>query len=93
VTELDQISAAIGRLQEAQESAERQRARIFEQLARIAEQTSEIPGLANRIEAMEPHVEDYRRLKQRGIGVLGVIAVGGSLLGAWFRELWDRFWP
>ena len=90
---LDQISAAIGRLQEAQENAERQRERMFEKLDSIAVQTAELPALARRIGEMEPHVEDYKRLKQRGVGVLGLIAVAGSLLGAWVRELWEGFWP
>lgn len=90
---LDQISAAIGRLQEAQANAARQRERMFEKLDGIAAQTAEIPALARRIGEIEPHVEDYKRLKQRGVGILGLIAMGGSLLGAWIRELWDRFWP
>lgn len=84
--EIDPASEAIGELR-AQNRA------ILETLRAIDSKLAVVPRLMERVEAMWPHVEDYRKLKQRGIGLLMAASIGGGGLWELVRSTWAHFSP
>lgn len=83
---------ALGRLQAQAEETTRQLTALFksidamrrdfhEQAGAVRTLTSNHADLANRIAAIEPTVADYKALKLKGLGVLGMIALIGSGAG------------
>lgn len=89
---------ALGRLQAQAEETTRQltalfkaidamRREIHEQAGAVRTLTSEHAALASRIGAVEPIAADYKALKLKGLGVLGMIALIGSGAGVGLTKL------
>ena len=97
MTDLDKISQAIGALQADSRTAGDQRDKIFEKLDEIgrvvAETAGQLPALTERLEKIEPHVEDYKRVKNRGIGIIGAAAFGAAALTQLAKALQEKIWP
>jgi hypothetical protein len=59
-----------------------------------AEATIQIAGQVTaqtreRIDAVEPTVDDFKRMRSIGIGIVGIVAIGGTAFGAsliWWGE-------
>ena len=93
---------ALGRLQAQAEETTRQLTALFkaidglrkdfhEQSGAVRTLAGETATQANRISAMEPAVADYKSLKLKGLGVLGVIALLGSGAGVGLSKLLHLF--
>jgi hypothetical protein len=85
---LDDISRAIGALQEAADTASREREKLFDKLEQIAERLAPLPALVDRVRNHDQQLEELQTAKNRGIGWLAGAAAGGGGLGAvlvkWF---------
>lgn len=79
---LHEVSAAIGRLEAANEEALRQRERLWLELHAINAKLQCLPLLAERVKRMEPQVEAFARLRQRSLGAAAVVGVAAGALGA-----------
>lgn len=77
---LDEISRAIGALQADVGEGIRQREVMSEKLDKISEQLGGLTMIKADVEEMKPHVEDWKRTKQRGIGLLTLAGVGGGTI-------------
>ena len=87
---IDDISEKIGELTTAVEMLRSQTEEQWDILKGISELTAKIDAVQEDVDEMKPYVDDYRKLKQRGIGVLGVVGLmGGGLgaIGAWLTGL------
>ena len=87
---IDDISEKIGELTIAVEMLRSQTKEQWDELKGIPELTAKVEAVQEDVSAMKPYVDDYRKLKQRGIGVLGVVGLmGGGLgaIGAWLTGL------
>ena len=99
MTEMDELSLAIGGLQQAEKSASSQRAVIFEKLDDVVTAQHELRGMhrellryqdeqSKTLKTLGTDIEDYKKLKNRGIGVITFIgfmsAGGGAILGKFF---------
>lgn len=96
--EINAISNALGRLQESAEAAERSRLAMWGEIKGFRGEQSEmradlaqVLALKGRVDAMEPHVEDWKQTKQRGIGILAVVGLAsggvGAAVVAWLRKM------
>lgn len=96
--ESSETLVALGRLQAQAEETTRQLAALFrcidalrrevhEQAGAVRNLGSEHAALAARIAAIEPAVADYKALKLKGLGVLGIIALLGSGAGVGLTKL------
>ena len=52
----------------------------------------DVASLGAQVEKMAPHVEDYRRMKQRGITVIAMIGFLGGGLGVIGTKSSEIFW-
>lgn len=93
---------ALGRLQAQAEETTRQLTALFksidamrrdfhEQSGAVRTLTGDHIALIGRVSAMEPAVADYKALKLKGLGVLGVIALLGSGAGVGLSKLFHLF--
>ena len=92
--EIDGLSQAIGRLQAQADQGQRERRRLFEKLDEIHDDLVALKVIKTDVDEMKPHVEHYRRRRQREIGAAGVLAFVGSgtVVGIWeaFKHLVGR---
>lgn len=87
---IDQVSEKIGELTTAVEMLRSQTEEQWDSLKGISVLTAKVDAVQEDVADMKPYVDDYRKLKQRGIGVLGVVGLmGGGLgaIGAWLTGL------
>ena len=104
----DAVARDLGKLIAKAEEAERQRAAMFRRLDEVKAQNSETHGVAKEAmsqvgdlkrhvaEKVDPVIEDYRTLKNRGIGVLAIIALLAGSIGAAGNKLLSTLkgmWP
>jgi hypothetical protein len=93
---------ALGRLEARAEETTRQLTALFkaidamrrdfhEQSGAVRALAGEHAMLVGRVSAMEPAVADYKALKLKGLGVLGVIALLGSGAGVGLTKLFHLF--
>lgn len=79
---LDEVSRAIGRME----------ALLIEQgkdISKIQETVAPLLPLVQRVDAIEPHVEDYKRNKNRLLGIVaGLSAAGGGAAG-WISKMFS----
>lgn len=81
----------LGRLLEGMESLQRDMGRMEEKqdqhMVEFRESRQQIASTITDVQAMKPHVEDYKRTKQRALGVV----IGGSLgaggVAGWLSRL------
>jgi len=85
------FSRILGRLEADSSAAKNQRAEIFTQLKDVKAKVSCLPQLAKTVESHSMVIDDYKRLKQRAIGI--VIAVTGlaSALASGLSYLANKF--
>jgi hypothetical protein len=102
MSDANDINRLLGHLQAQAEETTRQLAALFKKLddlgaaahadrGRIELLTSQLAGAHARIAAMEPAVADYKSLKLKGLGVLGVIALLGSGAGVGLSKVLHLF--
>lgn len=90
----DAIARDLGKLIAKAEEAERQRSAMFGRIDDLRKEMSETKGVSNeamrRIAMMEqkvqedikPTVEDYKALKNRGLGMIAMVGLMGAAIGA-----------
>lgn len=79
---IDQISEKIGELTASMKMLRSQTKDQWEDLGELKEALAELKAIKEDVAEMKPYVDDYRKLKQRGIGVLMIVGIMGSGLGA-----------
>jgi len=84
-TELHELSAVIGRLQEATEAAQRDRGEILAKLDALQASITIVPQMRADLEAMKPEIEHMKRSRWVGLGVLGTLSLTGGGIGS---QLW-----
>ena len=100
MSDLNQVFAALGRLEAQGEESQRQRRRLFAKVEEVQESVAEngvaFAGMEARVVDLEdahvkevkPVLEDYKKTKAKGYGVLvGLGMVTGSL-GAHMDKAW-----
>jgi hypothetical protein len=87
---LDQISQAIGGLQESACAAQRSHDAMWLELKQMRSELVQIFALKKDVDDMRPHVDDWRRTKQRGVGLLAAASIGGGLLGQGLSTLLEK---
>ena len=85
--ELNQISQAIGGLQESARAVQRSHDAMWLELKQMRSELLQIFALKKDVDDMKPHVDDWRRTKQRGVGLLVAAGIGGGMLGQGFSAL------
>jgi hypothetical protein len=83
---INDLSRVLGRLEADASAAKNQRELIFTQLDQIKARLGCLPQLAKTVESHSAAIDDYKRLKQRGIGIaLALTTIGGAIgsIGAW----------
>lgn len=78
----ENIHHALGRVEAWIEEDRRTHERTLAALEKINGHVQCIPQLAARLAAIEPVVEDWKRMKQRGVGIMTTIGIMGGLMGA-----------
>jgi hypothetical protein len=79
--ELNQISQAIGGLQESARQAQYSHEALWAELKALRADLTGVLSLKRDINDMKPHVDDWRRTKQRGVGLLAAAGIAGGMLG------------
>ncbi len=80
----------LGQLKAENIEAKRQRELLFEKISEVKKDTGGLPQLRQDVETMKPVVDDYQKLRQRGIGVIatvGLLSAGG---GVALSRLWEK---
>lgn len=95
----------LGRIVAQGDEHTRQLTALFRVVDDIRREQSETSGVAKEAlrlatsTALElqkevvPHIEDYKGLKAKGFGVLGVIAILGGGAATIIARVWGNFWP
>jgi ferric-dicitrate binding protein FerR (iron transport regulator) len=79
--DLNAISQAIGGLQESARQAQRSHDAMWTELKQMRGELVEVLALKREVADMRPHVEDWKRTKQRGIGLLALAGLAGGVAG------------
>lgn len=94
MADLDEISLTLGKLLNGQEEAVRKQEAIFRNIDEIKSSMSEVKGSVATVTAghtalktdvdenLKPHIEDYKKNKQRGLGIMAGLGIGGGAGGA-----------
>ena len=88
MTNLDQISTAIGRLQQAQESQIRQNDAIWNELKDISDALDVVHSNRDRLDRIEPLVDDITKIKNKGLGMLAALVFISAIIGASLGKSW-----
>lgn len=80
--QIDQISAAIGALQADARTARDEHTQTANTLKNITEKLDLLLPVVKDVAEMKPHIEDYKRLKQRGLGIIAGVGLTGGGFGA-----------
>lgn len=102
MSEIDEVSRLLGVLTSQNEISGQQMATLVKKFDGVQAEMRDIKEIAReavaraerleeRLDDIEPNVEDYKKLKQRGIGVLGLIGLGSGAAGAGLREVIGKF--
>ena len=90
MTDLDEVSKAIGRLQADAEASQRQRAEIFDQLkengAQIAHIIATLEPLAKMAGDHDEDIKGLLAMKNKMIGYVAAIAAVGGGLGSYLTN-------
>lgn len=83
--ELDEISRAIGRMENAIEHGNRSRDQLTQKIDELAKAMNEFghsfASVADDVEEMKPLVADYRDTRARAKGVVAAVTLGAALVG------------
>jgi chromosome segregation ATPase len=90
------LDSVITALAASETKAEARRANQDARLAVIDRQNqrieSDLKNALDRIEAMEPHVADMKRMRSQGIAVAAVLTTLGGIFGTTLFALKDKIW-
>lgn len=92
----------IGKLTEGYEASMRSRAALHEKVDKLSDHiinvqhaveslTQSMVNVNERMAENDMHIEDWKRLKQRGIGIVAGIGVAGTAFGITIRSVGDKF--
>lgn len=90
MADIEQVSSAIGELRAEARNATDQRAMLGRKLDDIAKKLEVLPALAEKVQDHETHIEDYKRLKQRGFGILAGVSLGSAGLSALISNFFGK---
>ena len=80
------IEILLGQLLAKAEEGERQRVKMFDMIGthgvELAKMSACLKTTRDDVKAMKPHVENFKRLRNRGIGLLIGAAIAGGSSGA-----------
>jgi hypothetical protein len=79
---IDDVSKTLGELVASVHSLTNQTRDQWEKLEEIERHAAKWEGVADDISEMKPAVDEFKALKQRGLGVLGMIGLLASGAGA-----------
>jgi hypothetical protein len=80
-SQLDPISMAIGDLRRAVAQAAQDRQEMRAVLEEVSRKLEPLPVLVEKFEAIKPHIERWKRLEQRGAGLLAGVALAAGAIG------------
>jgi predicted nucleic acid-binding Zn-ribbon protein len=101
--DIHDISKVIGKLEAENTESQRQRDAMFKKLDRISDDITKLRGAVEMLakehadtatkvnDQIMPTVTEFQNLKQRGLGVIGFIALLGGGLGASILSMWQKF--
>jgi hypothetical protein len=81
MTKIDEISQALGRLEEGQTNIQNETSFAREQRREILTKLDVLSGLPDRVKALEQTVAIHEKWRQRGIGIAIVISAIFGFLG------------
>lgn len=76
------------RLEESEAKSEEAAALVLDRLAKLEATTA---ATAARVAKIEPTIEAFTRLQQRGIGATAIIGLAATLIGGAIALKWDAF--
>jgi len=88
---IDDVSRAIGHLEESVKIATVQQTKIFDKLDDMNNRLACLPTVVKRVEEHHKHIEDFKALKSKGTGVLIAVTIGAGVLATAAREAWSMF--
>lgn len=104
MADLDEISLTLGKLLNGQEEAVRKQEAIFRNIDEIRGSMSEIKGAVSTVtvshnalkaevdNSIKPHIDDYKNNKQRGLGLIAGVGIGGGAGGATLATYLSKWW-
>lgn len=94
--DINEVSRLLGRIEASTIEAERQRTALFKKMDEFARLQSETNGVAKealaRVAKMEPHVEEFKNMRQRGLGIIMFIGGCGAVGGATIMQAFKAWW-
>lgn len=84
---LDEVSRTIGKIEGDIKGLQDGQANTHVLLREVSEKLDALHGLPDRVTRMEPEVDSYRKMRQRGIGIGFALTTAGALVGAKFDYL------
>mgnify|MGYP003627752240 CR=1 FL=1 len=90
---IDGVSKTLGELVASVQSLTNQTRDQWEKLDEIEKHAAKWESLAEDVADMKPHVDDYKRLKQRGIGMFVILGLLFGGLGAGIVYVFEKFMP
>ena len=103
MSDIDEVSKLLGILTAQNDQSAQQMVSLMQKFDNMQQDVQDIKQIAKEAldkaeqleerldEDIEPDVQDYKKLKQRGIGVLGIIGIGSGAAGAGLREVLSKF--
>ena len=83
---LDDVSKAIGRLEEGHESAQRQRANLFVKMEEVQKTLAELGPVVERVAQHEEQISSLIAFRNRLLGVAAALGSGCGLVAAWLKD-------
>ncbi|WP_299377282.1 DUF1515 family protein [uncultured Kiloniella sp.] len=91
MTNLNEVSQAIGRLQQAYEFQQETTKDILAELKDLNQKISNFEKVANDVGDMKPIVDDLTKIKNKGFGVLIGLGVGAGGVGAALKDVFGKY--
>lgn len=90
MSELNEISQAIGALQADASTARSSHEELARKLDIVLERTIRISGLADTVKGHEARISLLEALKNRSLGALGMIMLGAGTIGGYITSLLSK---
>ena len=90
---IDDVSKTLGELVASVRTLTNQTSDQWEKLEEIERHAARGEGVAEDVADMKPHVDDYKRLKQRGIGMFIILGLLFGGLGAGVVYVFEKVMP
>lgn len=91
MTDLDELSLKLGTMQSdishIRDNTERINGKVVEAHEKVINVEQSTKSAHKRIDDIKPHVEDYKRIKQKGLGAVGVIGLIFGLIGSGLAKI------